>query len=73
MVNIAGQVEFVKTSAATAFVAGNRVAYHPGTKTCIPQVGAATAPAFIVGRVAYAAGSGVANVIVDLNHQGPTI
>jgi hypothetical protein len=73
MVNIQGQVEFTKASAATAFAAGARVAYHPTTKDCVPQVGAATAPAFIVGRVTVAAGAGVPTVIVDLNHQGPTI
>jgi len=73
MVNIDGQVEFTKTTAATAFAAGDRVAYHPTTKTCVPQVGAATAPAFIVGRVAYASAANVPTVIVDLNHQGPSI
>ena len=73
MVKISGQVEFTKTTAATAFAAGDRVAYHPTTKTCVPQVGAATAPAFIVGRVTVASAANVPTVIVDLNHQGPTI
>lgn len=73
MVNIYGQVLFTKTTAATAFAAGDRVAYHPTTKTCVPQVGAATAPAFIVGRVVSASAANVPTVLVDLNHQGPTI
>jgi hypothetical protein len=40
---------------------------------CIGQVGAATAPAFIIGRAIAAAGSGPVTVDVALNDQGPTI
>lgn len=73
IVKTSGQVRITKTSAATAFAAGDRVAYTQSTDSCVPQVGAATNPAFIVGRVAVAAGAGVVDVLVDLNHQGATI
>lgn len=58
---------------ATVIAAGARIAYHPTTKMCIGQVGAATSPAFIVGRAIAAAGSGPVTVDVALNDQGPTI
>jgi len=58
---------------ATVIAVGARIAYHPTTKMCIGQVGAATAPAFIIGRAAAAAGDGPVEVTVLLNHQGPTI
>lgn len=72
-VNISGQVICTKTTASDNIAAGARIAYHPTTKTCIAQVGAATSPAFIIGRAVAAAGSGVTNVTVDLNFQGPSI
>jgi hypothetical protein len=57
----------------TVIAAAARIAYHPTTKMCIGQVGAATAPAFIIGRAIAAAGSGPVTVDVALNDQGPTI
>jgi len=72
-VNISGQVIVTKTTASDVIAAGARIAYHPTTKTCIAQVGAATNPAFIIGRAVAAAGNGVTTVTVDLNHQGATI
>lgn len=73
MVNIQGQILFPKATAANEFAAGARVAYHPTNKTCVTQVGAATAPAFIVGRVVATSAANVPTVLVDLNHQGPSI
>jgi predicted RecA/RadA family phage recombinase len=58
---------------ATVIAAAARIAYNPTTKMCIGQVGAATLPAFIIGRAIAAAGSGPVTVDVALNDQGPTI
>ena len=57
----------------TVIAAGDRIAFHPTTKLCIAQVGAAVGPAFIIGRAVEAAGAGVLTVKVELNFQGPTI
>jgi|GEM_PF-6639371 len=72
-VRIKGQVICNKTVAATAITAGDRVEYVIATKTVAAKVGAATAGAFIIGRAVATAAANVATVIVDLNHQGPTI
>jgi hypothetical protein len=68
-----GHITITKASAATAITAGARIQVATATQLATPKVGAADVGNFIVGRATVASGSGVVDVTVDLNGQGPTI
>ena len=68
-----GIVTITKAVPATAITAGARIQVATATQLASAVVGAATGGNFLVGRAILAAGSGVADVVVDLTGQGPTI
>ena len=68
-----GIVTITKAVAATAITAGARIQVHQTTQLASAKVGAADASNFICGRAILASGSGVVDVTVELNSQGPTI